>query len=558
MGSCICRAQIPWHDSTVDFTSIEWNNYSTSYIGEGKDSVPLLVTAIPYNGIYSAPAELAGATALNMSFSGSLYNFRSNLGDRNQVLYACDSSAVYFIAPGVFASNAALYEYRVTENGSRVIKPWAAITQFTDSAFQLNTFRRRCAFLGGFSTGTGNYITVELRRRRDQSIQCAAAVYWVAVQPVLKDIYTAAELNDLLMHVKTNARFAAAAPRDKWTKLYKPAGLDSVTGLPKKLVLPSKEHDLYFFLTADIYKKEALEYRLLRNNKIAANWQPNAYDNGLIWLKDLDPGSYVLQMRYRMQRQHVTAYVFEITPAWYQTMWFKVAAVLLVISFLGSIALLVTLRRQRLALMEEQAKKEKQALGLRAIRAQLNPHFIFNALSSIQGLINKQDMDGANRYLSDFGMLVRHSLTESDTAYIPLQKEIATLDTYLRLEQLRFNFAWSIDCENAPDTSAVELPSLLLQPLVENAVKHGVSGMGEQGRIQVRFSRQGKDLLVLIQDNGAGFDTAVSGTGYGLKLTHDRIRLLNEMTEGTIITMQVQSAPAQGTIIRLLFKNWLA
>ena len=135
---------------------------------------------------------------------------------------------------------------------------------------------------------------------------------------------------------------------------------------------------------------------------------------------------------------------------------------------------------------EARLNKEKLEVSLQSIRSQLNPHFIFNALNSIQALINKNDTDVANKYLSDFSSLLRESLQYNDRVYIPLDIEKQMLDTYLRLEQLRFQFAYSISCSNE-NLANTEIPSLLIQPLVENAVKHGISGLHEKGKIEIVF-----------------------------------------------------------------------
>ena len=551
-------AQIAWRDTSLSFSELEWNNYSTSFLGEGSDSLPLLVTAIPYNGIYEMSDDESDRTALDMTFSGSGYRFRSNLEAGQNVLYTYDSSAVYFLAPGIFRSNAARYEFRVSEADGTVVRPWGAIEAFADDDFQLNQFREGFAFLGGFSSVWGHCLVAELREKGRQHILSGATVCWQETRPALLSVLTMDELNERLLRLKKPFDLSFDAnEQQKWAKSYPPEELDSITGLPKHLVLPPGEDELLFFLRANIYRKEALEYRLLKNGRTSGPWRPNDVDNNFIWLRGLAPGDYVLEMRYAKQRHNVTAYPFSIAAAWYQSWLFKMLAAALTIVFFASLVLLYQLRRQRQKTAAEQAKQERLALGLKSIYAQLNPHFIFNALSSIQGLVNKNDIAGANRYLSAFGNLVRNSLTGSEKTFIPLEQEIGTLDTYLSLEQLRFGFSYSIRlAENFPVT-VVEIPSLLLQPLVENAVKHGVAAMQEKGEVRVTFHTRQQDMIVQIADNGQGFLPEKQVGGYGLKLTADRIHLLNELSAGRFITLTIRSAPDEGATIELLFKNWL-
>ena len=186
----------------------------------------------------------------------------------------------------------------------------------------------------------------------------------------------------------------------------------------------------------------------------------------------------------------------------------------------------------------------------------MNPHFIFNALSSIQGLINKQDIKGANNYLSDFAKLMRESLNNNNNEQTPLKQELSILDTYLKLEQLRFGFKYEISIDENINVYETDIPSLLLQPLVENAVKHGVSDLGDKGLIILNIHKQQDDMVIAISDNGKGFSPDQSTNGFGLRLTTDRIKLLNELLKGQQITFEVKGNSPGGAKIYLTFKNW--
>ncbi|MFT3824322.1 MAG: histidine kinase [Chitinophagaceae bacterium] len=550
-------AQVQWRDTSVAFSGIQWNNYSTSYIGPGKDSLPVLVAAIPYNGIYGFEDDDM-RSAMDMTFTGAAYRFRSHMDMKMEPLYTYDSGAVYFMAPGIFRKNADQYEFRVLLNNETPVRPWSAITSFTDPDFRLNEFSPMFAFLGGYSATWGSYLVAELRRKGHQEILFQTVVYWQPTRPVLMSILTGKELNERMLTLKKNFDFGTDdSDQGKWKKLYPPDQLDSLTGLPKKLKMGAGEKELLLFLRAKIYHHEALEYQLIRNGEVMTDWKPNDADNNFIWLHDLKYGEYVLNMRFRKQREHTASFPFSIAAEWYQTWWFKAIIALLILGSIGFVVLLVKNRRQRQRIKEEQAKKERFELGLRSIHAQLNPHFIFNALSSIQGLINKKDIDAANRYLADFGKLVRHSLTDNGKMLIPLQVELNTLETYLKLEQLRFEFSFRIVVDEALDTGSIEIPPLLLQPIIENAVLHGVSSMQQEGRIECSLQKKEKDMLVYIRDNGAGFDTQQPAKGYGLKLTKDRISLLNEQFEEQQIALHFDSDKGKGTLVTVVFKNWL-
>jgi two-component system, LytTR family, sensor kinase len=546
--------QVNWIDTGRKVSDLDWNNYSTSYIGDDTKREPVLVTAIPYDGIYN----MQDRSALDMDFSGSAFRFRSNLGDHYRKLFTYSKNDVYFLVPGIFRSNAKDYEFRVLINDNIVLMPWSDIKFFVDDDFSLNEFPKKFAFLGGFHADWDQYLVAELRKKGSDTLTAASVVYWKQAAPQLVNIFTSAELNDLLLKSRRPFDFIGlSATSEKWKGRYSPDEIDSVTLLPKELRLHSDENNLTFVLGADIYKKEALIYSVVKNGKVYRKPGINDNANNLISLRDLAPGKYSLLMHYASQPQKISAYSFEISEAWYQKLIVKVIGVILLAGFALSFFLWWKLSRQQRKMEMEQTKRELLQLGLKTIQSQLNPHFMFNALSSIQGLINSNNIEAANRYLSDFGILIRSALTDNNKEFIPLQKEVNTLETYLKLEQLRFNFAYEMILDQRINTAATELPSLLLQPLVENAVKHGISGMNEKGRIEVSFTRQEDDLLVVVRDNGTGFDVSQQAAGFGLKLTKDRINLLNEIMPDRKIHLAIKSNINHDTTIELLFKNWL-
>jgi two-component system, LytTR family, sensor kinase len=528
--------QVKWSIDSIPAADVTWNNYSTTYLGNLTDSRPILMTAIPDNGILSGAMDIN--TPLDLTFTGSLYGFRSTPLDHASKLYTCDSSEVYFLTPGIHRKNAAGYEYRVTLDAKTVITPWTDITRFSD--IPGNTFKNGFGYLGGYKTTWGNYIIVELRKKGSDTSFTSAVVYWKETKPTVRSIYTSQNLNDFFNLLK-----------NPWNSTIK-SGIS-----PQHAVFPSTENTIIYFLSADINKKEEVEYQLMQNEKTMNEWKPNDYDNNFIWLKDLKPGKYQLQIRYSRQRHNVSVYDFEIKPAWHQTTAFKISAGGLIAAFFGFIVLLFRLRTIRRKVERERLTKDKLKLELKSVYAQLNPHFIFNALSSIQALVNKNDPDKANQYLSEFGSLLRHSLTSANKDFTPLDQEIATLERYLKLEQLRFGFLFQIHIDEAINVAETVFPSLLLQPLLENAVKHGVAGMHQQGNIELHIIKQNNDMQVVVCDNGRGFMTNERVNGHGLQLTHERIRLLNEMPGNSNIKLFISQNTPSGTQIVLEFKNWL-
>ncbi|MET4081008.1 LytS/YehU family sensor histidine kinase [Pedobacter sp. UYP30] len=203
---------------------------------------------------------------------------------------------------------------------------------------------------------------------------------------------------------------------------------------------------------------------------------------------------------------------------------------------------------------EKEQQKNTAKLQLSSIRAQLNPHFLFNALAGIQNLMNKNEIDNANKYLSKFARLTRNVL--DDKELISLSQEKTLLDDYLQMEQLRFGFTYEINHAENLDLDNIEIPSMLLQSFVENAVKHGISQKATDGRIIITLINQTNDLVLTVVDNGNGFNTENRQNGLGLTLSEGRIALLNNIYKENRFILGIQST-TNGTKISLTLTDWL-
>lgn len=156
---------------------------------------------------------------------------------------------------------------------------------------------------------------------------------------------------------------------------------------------------------------------------------------------------------------------------------------------------------------ERERRKAYQLLGLKSLRTQMNPHFIFNALNSINNYIAQQDERAANKYLSDFSRLMRMILEHSQKDFIPFEEELRLLKLYLKLEHARFGEQFEYEIEEAPglNTSEVEIPPMLLQPFVENAIWHGLRYKSGKGHLRLSIRpTAGQRLRIEIADNGIG------------------------------------------------------
>jgi hypothetical protein len=549
----IIQAQIKWHSSIEQPSNAEWNNYSTSYVDRQNLISPIIVTAIPYNGNNSNFGDIR--PGLDLMETNTLFRFRSNLSVKGRKLFTYDSAEVYFLAPGIYSTNASQFEYRVLLNASTIIKPWSSIQQFTDSSFDLSDFKKGMAFLGGYRTDWDNFLELQIRKRGTDTTIASALVYWKQIKPVIKDIFTDSEFIDFLAASKRPLNASGAEDRFRNVHtLYDRVSSDAGSMPPPKLTLSPKNDNLIFYLEGDIFKKEALEYQLVKNNKVIQPWKQNDFDNSFIWIRNIEPGAYDLQIRYRRQRHNTISYSFYMGQVWYKRPLFLIMIGAISLSVLFLIYRLQT-QKKRASL--EKYKKEKMNLELKAVRSQLNPHFVFNALNSIQSLVNRNEMESANYYLTEFSQLLRETLKNKDAEFSPLEKEIVTLKIYLGLEKLRFRFGYSFEVGKDIEVSSIEIPTLLVQPLIENAIKHGAGPLYENGLLKILIFSQNKNLVIRIIDNGKGFDPGMAKNGYGLQLVKDRISLLNSNAAEQRIHLSFNTSTEKEIHAQLTFENWI-
>lgn len=221
---------------------------------------------------------------------------------------------------------------------------------------------------------------------------------------------------------------------------------------------------------------------------------------------------------------------------------------LLVAAIIGLIFYFRNKNRQKKELNERRIRE----LELRAIRSQMNPHFIFNALSSIQNLINRSANQEANKYLIDFSRLLRKVLATSEKKLVPLSDEIEQLELYLKLEQLRYPFSYSLTVDKNIVTDTIEIPGMLIQPFVENAVKHGIAPRGT-GEIIIRLSLQNQLLVIDIIDDGPGLKAEANG-GFGIRAVSNEFEILKTLynTEiGVTIENRQEKEAVSGCHVRL-------
>lgn len=172
---------------------------------------------------------------------------------------------------------------------------------------------------------------------------------------------------------------------------------------------------------------------------------------------------------------------------------------------------------------------------LKALRAQMNPHFIFNSLNSINDFISKNDVESASNYLTKFAKIMRQTLENSMQNDIPLEEDLKMLELYLQVESMRLNnkFTYAINIENSIDLENTLVPPLILQPFIENSIWHGLSNKASDGHIDISIKKEDNMLVCTVDDNGVGrtLKPEVDSTGnksLGIRITKSRIDILNK------------------------------
>lgn len=211
----------------------------------------------------------------------------------------------------------------------------------------------------------------------------------------------------------------------------------------------------------------------------------------------------------------------------------------------------------------QQQKLSNNLLALRSLRSQMNPHFIFNALNSVNNFIAKSDERSANRYLSDFSTLMRSVLENSEQDYIPLSKELNLLELYIKLEHSRFpdKFDYKITIDEALDIPSFQIPPMLLQPYIENAIWHGLRYKDEKGLLEVQMVSKGdNEVEIAISDDGIGRKKSAElktqhqkkQRSKGMGNIKQRVSILNDMHKDKV-AIQILDLTKEGTGTKVVF-----
>ena len=286
-----------------------------------------------------------------------------------------------------------------------------------------------------------------------------------------------------------------------------------------------------------------------------------------VGFSSLGEGDFVLEFKAGNRQGEWTDEVLRLTVD-VHTPFLNTAAFqwLLVLAFMALVFVIfqITVRRKRERERNAQAFSQRiTELELQALRAQMNPHFLFNTLNSIKFFIIRNEPDAAADYLTKFSRLIRLILANSKSERIALSTELEALTLYVELERLRFGkqFAFVLKVDENLEPDYIQVPPLIIQPYVENAIWHGLMHSPYEGRLEVRLRLEDEDLLVEVDDNGIGraaaasirSKTATKEKSMGMDITGNRLRLSTDGRSGKveIVDFTLEKDQRTGTLVRI-------
>lgn len=276
----------------------------------------------------------------------------------------------------------------------------------------------------------------------------------------------------------------------------------------------------------------------------------------LVRYPKIEPGAYAFQVyainEDGVESEQPAVVVFEISKAWWNAWWFRIGMLLLIAMIVSRILQLRWRRLREKHEREQDFQKKVNELKQQALQTQMNPHFIFNSLNAIQQFVTTNDSEQAMQYLASFARLVRMIFEHSKRKSISFEEEIDFINLYLKLEKLRFKdrVETEIVIDDAIEQEAyqLQLPPLLLQPLIENAFKHGLFHKPGKGKLAILFSKEQNNLVCSITDDGVGRQSAKALNQWkgkehnssGIKTATERLAIINARDPNSVAKEDLQ------------------
>ena len=336
-------------------------------------------------------------------------------------------------------------------------------------------------------------------------------------------------------------------------------------GITDTLILTYQQNHLSFdFVGINLPNPDKVNYQwMLKGSE--EEWSPLSSKNSISY-SNLKPGMYTFMVRSCNEdgicNEEAEKVHFKILAPFWQKTGNQIAFVIIFIAILSGILYWrIKEIKARAMAKTDRVNLEKNLIELeqKALRLQMNPHFIFNSLNSIQGLIAKDDSKSARLYLSRFSRLMRQTLENSREALVSVEDEVEALKNYLDLEKFTHNSCFDYEILMEDEALHFLMPPLLVQPFVENSILHGVLPKKDNGKITIDFSKKNGDLMIEIRDNGIGRQAAEEAKSLkskyhksaGMEVTSERVEALGKNSKIEIIDLKDEDGIPQGTSVRI-------
>jgi ligand-binding sensor domain-containing protein/two-component sensor histidine kinase len=326
-----------------------------------------------------------------------------------------------------------------------------------------------------------------------------------------------------------------------------------------KLKLQPGENNLALYFSI-IDFEHGNDYKFSYRLNDGTDWI-NIANQRMINLTGLSPGKYLIALRATAKSgdQYLKQLEFSIAPPFWKRTWFFISMGILLTT------LAFALYRYRVKTVRQKANLDKllAQTEMKALHAQMNPHFIFNSINSISEMILNNENKDASHYLSKFAHLIRVTLDQSGKAFVSLRNTMDYLQRYIEMEQIRNNhFTFTMSAEPVLDLDEIQLPPMLIQPFIENAIWHGITDGRKDIAINVTFKKEGEQLVCIIEDNGIGIKRSLAENKtathrpVGISNIRNRIQLLNEKHQMQCSLAindksEISAASGTGTVVTL-------
>ena len=316
------------------------------------------------------------------------------------------------------------------------------------------------------------------------------------------------------------------------------------------------------FVSANYQNPDKIQYQY-KLEGLEDHW--NETENPFVEYASLSPGNYKLLIRSRTINRDWNLPLelsFIIETKFYKTIYFYLSLTFIIILT----AIYITENRLKYIKKKHKHSQEIEnkisSLKHQALSAMMNPHFIFNSLTSIQYFINNDEVDKANEYLSKFAKLLRLNLESAERGFITIEEELERLKTYLILEKIRFGhlLSYTMKIDREINTEEIHIPNMLIQPFVENAIWHGILPKHSDGEISIKIEKFNKDnLKITITDNGIGYYKGLEmkksdHISKGMNIIEQKLNLLNESNKKLISVHDISEyeKDKNGTIVEII------